>query len=160
MEMIAAFCEGIKSNRYVNGAFNIHQNVMTSFATKSAKVYTIASAARPYRHEPTRVLFGILASIFGYATPVFSSRVSKSSRSAWVGGQIIYMMGVRAEAMNCIQKSGGQPSRVTKKTSLSCVVVRIAVSHRFGMFAGLKARAKLSAMPMTHASTKTACTIA
>jgi hypothetical protein len=134
--------------------------VMTSFATNSAKVYIIASAARPYRQPPAAVRFCILFSIFGYATPVFSSRSSNSSRSGWVGGQIAYVMGVRAEAMNCIQNSGGQPSLVTKNTSLSCWVVRTAVSHRLGMLVGLKARAKLSTTPVTHARMKIACTIA
>ena len=140
--------------------FYIHGVVITSFVTKSAKVYNIAMVARPYRHAPAGVLLEFLASTFGYATPVFSSRSSSSSRSGCVGGQTAYKMGVRAEAMNCIQNSGGQPSRVTKNTSRSCIVVSVAVSHRFGMSAGLKARARLSAKPMRHARMKIACIMA
>jgi hypothetical protein len=120
----------------------------------------IANAARPYLQCPLSVLFGILESIFGYATPVFSSRSSSSSRSGCVGGQMAYVIGVRADAMNCIQKSGGQPSLVTKKTSLSCAFARAAVSHKFGMLTGLKARAKLRATPARQATTKIAWTMA
>lgn len=70
---------------------------------------------------------------------------------------MMYTSGVRAEAMNWSQKSGGQPRRVTKNTTLSAVLVRGAVSHRFGMLVGLKVRARLRAKPARQAATKKAC---
>lgn len=72
----------------------------------------------------------------------------------------MYVMGVRAEAANCSQKSGGQPSRVTRNTSFSAVKWTAAVSQRFGMFAGLRARAKFRTTPATQADTKHRCTMA
>lgn len=69
---------------------------------------------------------------------------------------MMYTRGVSAEAMNCSQKSGGQPRRVTKKTTLSAVLVRAAVSHRFGMMVGLKVRAMLRARPTRQAAIKRA----
>lgn len=66
----------------------------------------------------------------------------------------MYVIGVRAEAINCNQKSGGQPMRVTRKVSFCVVETRGVVSQRLGMLVELNVRAKFKATPPTQADTK------